>query len=133
MAMRSPALWNKVEQWSLTTLRESAKVAHLRANPWFTAVAYDAADGVQMRLSGSARVHEMDDEVAAHVAQSLRAKQSHRLDGGNRRSRRPRPCGRRHEKSSTMMPQHSAGTRPRPGHLPSALSTRNGFRRHGRE
>ena len=56
--------------------RETAKVADLRADPAFVAVAYDAADSIQIRLTGSARVHELDDEVARHFEQSLRAKQS---------------------------------------------------------
>src|SRR5688500_16408763 len=37
--------------------RESAKIADLRGNPFFAAGAYDAVDFIQMRLSGSARVH----------------------------------------------------------------------------
>ena len=58
--------------------RESAKVAELRANPSFTAVGYDPTDAVQLRLTGAARIHELDGEVASHLEQSLRAKQSAR-------------------------------------------------------
>ena len=56
--------------------RDSAKIADLRANPFFAAIAYDAADSVQLRLFGSARIHELDDTAASHFEQSLRAKQS---------------------------------------------------------
>jgi pyridoxine/pyridoxamine 5'-phosphate oxidase len=56
--------------------RESAKIADLRANPVFAAIVYDAADAIQIRLCGSARIHELDEQATDHFEQSIRAKQT---------------------------------------------------------
>jgi hypothetical protein len=56
--------------------RESGKVVDLRATPFVAIVAYDAATCVQIRLAGSARVHELDHEATDHFRQSIHVKQS---------------------------------------------------------
>lgn len=64
--------------WSHTR-RESAKVADLRAKPLFSLVAYDAADHIQLRISGSAKVHELDESSHRHFEQSVFARLSGQL------------------------------------------------------
>ena len=56
--------------------RHSAKVSELRANSSFAVVAYDPVDSIQLRVSGTARVHELDATAARHFEQSALAKQS---------------------------------------------------------
>jgi len=51
------------------TDRRSPKVADLRANPYACVVAYDHRDGVQMRLSGTASLHESDAVADRHWEQ----------------------------------------------------------------
>jgi hypothetical protein len=64
--------------WSHTR-RESAKVADLRANPTFLLVAYDAVDRLQLRISGSAKIHELDESSHRHFEQSVFARLSGQL------------------------------------------------------
>ena len=61
--------------WSHTH-RESAKIGDVRANPFFSLVAYDAADCIQLRISGSAKVHELDESSRDHFEQSVVARMS---------------------------------------------------------
>ena len=58
------------------TKRHTAKVSELRANSSFAAVAYDPADSIQLRVSGTARLHELDATAARHFEQSALAEQS---------------------------------------------------------
>jgi hypothetical protein len=64
--------------------RETGKIADLRSNPAFTAVIYDAADAIQIRLSGTARLHELDDEATGHFDQLILAKQSQHSVAGSK-------------------------------------------------
>ena len=61
--------------WCHTT-RHGAKVADLRANPAFAAVAYDPVDRIQIRITGSARLHEVDSTTVRHFEQAVLTKRS---------------------------------------------------------
>jgi hypothetical protein len=60
--------------WCHTT-RDSPKVAELRANPWFVAVAYDEKLGLQIRLEGTTSIHELDPLARDHFDQAARARE----------------------------------------------------------
>jgi hypothetical protein len=55
---------------------DSPKIADLRLNPWFAAVAYDPVQSVQIRLEGSAEIHELDPLARSHFEQASRARES---------------------------------------------------------
>ncbi|CAN5342472.1 hypothetical protein BH09PLA1_BH09PLA1_00560 [soil metagenome] len=61
--------------WCHTT-RHGGKVADLRANPSFAVVAYDPVDCIQIRITGSAKIHELDSTTVRHFEQTLLAKRS---------------------------------------------------------
>ena len=52
------------------TDRRSEKVDQLRQRPALCAVAYDHRDGVQLRLRGTATIHELDPQAAEHWSQT---------------------------------------------------------------
>ena len=58
------------------TSKHGGKVADLRANRSFAAVAYDPTARVQIRLTGSSAVHEVDSTTVQHFEQTLLAKRS---------------------------------------------------------
>src|SRR5687767_8746425 len=56
--------------WCHTT-RHSGKVVDLRHNPSFAAVAYEPVDRIQLRITGTSRIHEIDSTTVRHFEQAL--------------------------------------------------------------